>query len=73
MTTSDTSSEDYGYYYLLYGMINSDDGTGRSFSTMNGFTEILPGQITAYIFKSASGDSYLDLRQNVLKLGDAFM
>ena len=73
MTTSDTSSDDYGYYYLLYGMINSDDGTGRSFSTMNGFTEILPGQITAYIFKSASGDSYLDLRQNVLKLGDAFM
>lgn len=61
-----------GYYYLLYGMINSDDGTGRSFSTMNGFTEILPGQITAYIFKSASGDSYLDLRKNELKLGDAF-
>ena len=61
------------YYYLLYGMINSDSGEGRSFSTMNGFTEILPGQITAYIFKSASGDSYLDLRQNVLKLGDAFM
>jgi len=60
------------YYYLLYGMINSDDGNGRSFSTMNGFTEILPGQITAYIFKSASGDSYLDLRKNELKLGDAF-
>lgn len=60
------------YYYLLYGMINSDDGNGRSFSTMNGFTEILPGQITAYIFKSASGDSYLDLRKNELILGDAF-
>lgn len=64
---------EYGYYHLLYGIINSDsDGNGRSFSTMNGFTEILPGQITAYIFKSASGDSYLDLRKNELKLGDAF-
>ena len=62
-----------GYYHLLYGIINSDsDGNGRSFSTMNGFTEILPGQITAYIFKSASGDSYLDLRKNELKLRDAF-
>lgn len=64
---------EYGYYHLLYGIINSDsDGNGRSFSTMNGFTEILPGQITAYIFKSTSGDSYLDLRKNELKLGDAF-
>lgn len=70
-TAIEMTSESH-YYYLLYGMINSDDGSGRSFSTMNGFTEILPGQITAYIFKSASGDSYLDLRKNELKLGDAF-
>ena len=60
-------------YNLLYGTISKADSDGhRSFTPMNGFTEILPGQVTAYIFKSASGDSYLDLRNNVLKLGDSF-
>lgn len=63
-------SED-GYYYLLYATIGSADEYGnRSISTMNGFTEILPGQITAWIFKSVNGESYLDLKNNILKLGD---
>ena len=59
-------------YYLLYAIINSGDSEGRSVSTMNGFTEILPGQITAYIFKSPQGDSYIDLKGNRYKFGDNF-
>lgn len=56
------------WYYLLYAIITNSDGT-PSISFMNGFTEILPGQVTAYLFRNASGTSYLDLNQNRFVLG----
>jgi hypothetical protein len=38
---------DSGYYYLWVGFLNSAfDGQRTDFVTVNGFTEILPGQIT---------------------------
>lgn len=71
---SDTAVEldpEDGYYYFLYAIINSDTGDGRSIGTMNGFTEILPGQITAYIFKSADGVQFVDFLNKQFHIGYA--
>ena len=38
---------------------------------MNGFTEILPGQITAYIFKSADGVQFVDFLNKQFHIGYA--
>lgn len=58
-------------YYLLYGIVNSKSNDTRSISTMNGFTEILPGQVTAYIFKNKEGDQYMDFLNKAFHIGDA--
>lgn len=72
MTTDDITSEDYPYYYLLFAIINSpsDDGS-RSYTTMNGFTEITPGRVTAYRFMSPDGIQYLNFIDKSMHLGDA--
>lgn len=62
--------EDSAYYYLLVGMLNSEFRGERSFVTMYGFTEILPGQITTDVIKSAAGDSYFNLKDNRFALGE---
>lgn len=56
------------YYHFLYALIGENSNGYRSTSTMNGFTEITPGQVTAYLFKSADGNSYLDFKNNQLVL-----
>lgn len=58
------------YYYLLVGILNSEYDGDRSFAPMYGFTEVLPGQITTDVIRSASGTSYFDLANNQFKLGD---
>ena len=58
------------YYYLLVGILNSEYEGSRSFAPMYGFTEILPGQITTDVIRSASGDSYFDLANNQFALGN---
>ena len=35
-----------GYYHLLVGILNSENNGERSFATLYGFTEILPGRVT---------------------------
>lgn len=62
--------ENANYYYLLVGVLNSEYLGERSFATMYGFTEILPGQITTDVVKSGSGESYFDLKLNRFKLGN---
>ena len=51
-----------GWYHLLVGILTSEgaDG-GRSFVTLYGFTEILPGRITTDKIVSADGQTYFDL------------
>lgn len=49
------------YYHFLVGVLNSESNEKRSFSTLYGFTEILPGQITTDIIRSADGNTYFDL------------
>lgn len=62
-------NEDFTYLYLLYAIITE----GTNFTTMNGYTEISPGRITAYLFSSPDGNSYLDLKNSKFKLGNDLM
>lgn len=64
-------SED-GYYHLLVGILNTESDGARSYVDLYGYTEVLPGRITTDRIVSSDGESYLDLLNNALKLGDAF-
>lgn len=59
-----------GYYHLLLGVLNSEYDEERSFVTMYGFTEVLPGRVTTDKVVSGDGNSFFDLIANALKLGD---
>lgn len=60
-----------GVYYFLVGVLNSEYDRERSFVPLYGFTEVLPGRITTDRIVSGNGDSYFDMLENRLKLGDA--
>lgn len=60
-----------GYYHLLVGVLNSEYDGERSFATLYGFSEILPGRITTDRVVSGDGNSYFDMLANALRLGDA--
>ena len=61
-------------YNFLYAVVSlSTLGGIPSIATMNGFTEITPGQIRAYMFSSPDGSSYLDLKNSKFKLGSDLM
>jgi len=59
-----------GYYNLLVGILNAEVDGDRSFASMYGFTEILPGQITTDTIKSADGNTWLDLLKGILHLNN---
>ena len=61
-----------GYYHLLVGILNSEVDDDRSFVTLFGFSEILPGRITTDKIVSSEGTTFFDLVQNILQLGDKF-
>lgn len=48
-------------YYLLVGVLNSEFNGERSFATLYGFTEILPGRMTTDIIISNDGKTYMNL------------
>ena len=52
------------YYYLLMGILNSEYESERSYVSMYGFTEILPGRITTNRIVSTNGTTYFDLVNN---------
>ena len=58
-----------GYYHLLVGILNSEHEGERSFVTLYGFTEVLPGRITTERVVSGDGNSYFDMLNNAMKLG----
>lgn len=57
-------------YHFLVGILNSENGGERSFVTLYGFSEILPGRVTTDRVVSGDGTSYFDLAANAMKLGD---
>lgn len=69
-TQSHTIDEEKDYAYLLVALVTGSNAGGRSIGYLNGFTEILPGQITAYVFKTADGNQYLDFLNNKFRIGN---
>ena len=52
-----------GYYYFLTGALSSEYEAERSFVTVYGFTEILPGRITVGMIVSPDGQTYFNVAQ----------
>lgn len=52
-----------GYYYFLTGALSSEYEAERSFVTVYGFTEILPGRITVGMIVSPNGQTYFNVAQ----------
>lgn len=62
--------EEGSYYWLLVGVLNTEYDGERSFATLYGFTEILPGRITADRLLASDGQSYFDMLNAAMKLKD---
>lgn len=50
-----------GHYHLLVGILNSEYDGERSYVSLYGFSEILPGRITTDKIVSSDGKTYFDL------------
>ena len=53
-----------GAYYFLVGILNSESAGTRELTTLYGFTQILPNQISTDRITSADGSCYFDLATN---------
>lgn len=53
--------QEEGYYHFLVGILTSMQEGERSYSSLYGFTEILPGRVTTDIIISADGKTYFNL------------
>lgn len=55
-----------GAYWLLLGLLSAESDGERSFSTVYGFTEILPGQIRTEKIATPDGSAYFDLVSGII-------
>lgn len=55
-----------GYYHFLVGILSSEVDGSRSFGRLYGYTEVLPGQVTTDIIRSADGETYFDIANGVI-------
>nr|DAX59985.1 MAG TPA: tail protein [Caudoviricetes sp.] len=55
-----------GAYWLLLGLLSSETDGDRSFATVYGFTEVLPGQIRTEKIATPDGSAYFDLQSGVI-------
>ena len=62
--TAKTMEAEAGYYYLYLGMLSQ--APNRAFTTLYGFTEVLPGQIRTDKIATPDGSSYFDLKSGVI-------
>lgn len=62
--------EEEGFYHLLMGILNSEYDGERSYVTLYGFTEILPGRITTDRVVSSDGLNFLDFVSNAFRVGN---
>lgn len=61
---------DPAYYNLLVGALNSEYEGDRSYTSLYGFTEVLPGQIIVNLIRSNDGKNYLDFVRNAFRIGN---
>ena len=62
--------DEVDYYHFICGYLNSEYEGKRSFVTMYGFTEVLPGQIRANKIATSDGLQYWDMLSKMFKIGD---
>lgn len=55
-----------GYYHFLTGILNSEYEGERSFVTLYGFSEILPGRVTTDKIVSTDRNTYFDLLKGII-------
>lgn len=60
-----------GYYHLLVGILNTEYDGERSFVSLYGFTEVLPGQITTDKIISSDGNNFMDFVNNTFRIGNS--
>jgi hypothetical protein len=60
-----------GYYHLLTGILNSEFDGDRSYVSLYGFTEILPGRITTDRIVSSDGQNFIDFLNNAARIGNS--
>jgi hypothetical protein len=60
-----------GYYHLLMGILNSEYDGERSYVSLYGFTEILPGRMTTDKVVSSDGQNFIDFLNNAARIGNA--
>lgn len=59
-----------GCYHLLLGVLNSEYAGERSYVSLHGFTEVMPGQVMTNRIATADGRSFIDFLHNALHLGN---
>lgn len=59
-----------GYYHLLVGILNSEYDGERSYVSLYGFSEVLPGRITTDKVVSADGKNFMDFLNNAFHIGN---
>lgn len=59
-----------GYYHFLTAIINSERDGNRSLAFLNGFTEVLPGQITTPVISDSEGKLVIDLENATISAKD---
>lgn len=59
-----------GYYHLLMGVLNSEYDGERSYVSLYGFTEVLPGQVITNKMASANGKNFMDFLNNAFRIGN---
>ena len=69
--TAKAMEEEAGYYYLLMGVLNSEYEGERSYVSLYGFTEILPGRITTDKVVSSDGQNFIDFLNNAFRVGNS--
>lgn len=58
--------QEASYYHFLVGVLNSEYDSERSYVSLYGFTEILPGRITTDKIVSTDGKTYFDLVNGII-------
>lgn len=66
-TTALELQTEQNFYNLLAGTLLYNNGW--SFTPLNGFTEITPGQVRAYTFTTPDGGQYLNFKDGTFMLG----
>lgn len=59
-----------GYYHLLMGVLNSEFNGERSYVSLYGFSEVLPGQVITNRVASANGKNFMDFLNNAFRIGN---